>query len=350
MSLNATQIEALASEQAIASVVNYFYNREEVLTKHPLISSIFPEEYKSRSVIGGLETSLGTSLWEKLALELASLNKIVMHHPSNFKKITNLPDEITSLLNSTDLSARSSSIVDEFLDDAKKISMKNANFKPKTAKMDKGHGADLYFEISDKIYIVDIKTVQWNAAGGEDFLKRMLKWASFAVFFHKTKNVNVKLVIPYNPFQTTWWQQSKKKAEPLWETDILVGSNFWDLLTGLPHSYSFIEKGFKEILNHPAIEFLQNNYAKKIDENFQIDLICKYKNLIVKKWNRNSNGSSGLLELKCNSCKREFRARESVILQQDYCPNHEKSHVTLGKFEELQQNRWYGLGMGAENQ
>lgn len=343
MALSGSEIQILAEKQALKSVVDYLYNREVVQTKHPLISVIFPDQYAMRSVIGGLETSLGTSLWENLALELAHANSIVMHHPSTFKKVTNLPEKLITLKNSLDLDPKSYSIVDEFMKEVELILASNNSYKFKTAKIDKGHGADLYFEIDKNVYVVDIKTVQWNAAGGADFLERLLKWAMYASIHHPGSQKHVKIVIPYNPFIDPWWVMSQRKAEPLYSSDILVGNEFWNLLTGNSDSYSHIEKGLQAIVSHPVIKLFKSHLTDPVDETFKKEIFLLYKNLKVINWNRLANGNSGKLDVECQICKKIFSGSETSLLNQDECPDHDKKHKTKKDHESEIFARRYGL-------
>ena len=54
------------------SIMSFFQNKE-VKVSHPL-DLIFPRERQIRSLIGGLETSLGTQVWEPLAKMFAKNN------------------------------------------------------------------------------------------------------------------------------------------------------------------------------------------------------------------------------------------------------------------------------------
>ena len=76
------------------SISNFFVNKE-VKTVHPL-DYIFPNERRIRSLIGGLETSLGTTLWEPLLTLFAKHNgfKILSHKDFNSNNY-----EINSILN-----------------------------------------------------------------------------------------------------------------------------------------------------------------------------------------------------------------------------------------------------------
>ena len=62
-----TQIE-YATELAVRnSFFRYFFSRDPVETKHILLSRLYPNESVTGSAIVGLQTSLGTTLWENLA-------------------------------------------------------------------------------------------------------------------------------------------------------------------------------------------------------------------------------------------------------------------------------------------
>ena len=60
-------------ENVIRSSIKKFFVNKEVNTIHPL-DLIFPKERRIRSLIGGLETSLGTQLWEPLSKFFAENN------------------------------------------------------------------------------------------------------------------------------------------------------------------------------------------------------------------------------------------------------------------------------------
>ena len=58
---------------AIKDSLQNFFRGKEVKVVHPL-DLIFPKERRIRSLIGGLETSLGTRVWEPIAKTLAKNN------------------------------------------------------------------------------------------------------------------------------------------------------------------------------------------------------------------------------------------------------------------------------------
>ncbi len=68
-----TELEARKIIQKIIkrSFFEYFIDKKEPDTQHILLAKLFPEEMRKSSIIQGLQTSLGTTLWEKIAKEFA---------------------------------------------------------------------------------------------------------------------------------------------------------------------------------------------------------------------------------------------------------------------------------------
>ncbi|SFN94033.1 hypothetical protein [Xenorhabdus japonica] len=66
----------------------------EVKVGH-VLDKIFPRERRIRSLIGGLETSLGTQLWEPLALAFARENGFnILDHKRLNEKVPIIPDKV----------------------------------------------------------------------------------------------------------------------------------------------------------------------------------------------------------------------------------------------------------------
>ena len=81
MALKPAEIESIAEAIARESLFQYFFGKKKIPTEHILLKHVFPEDYMIRSAIGGLETSLGTRLWEALATEIARRNGFTIHDP-----------------------------------------------------------------------------------------------------------------------------------------------------------------------------------------------------------------------------------------------------------------------------
>ena len=70
----------------ITNSISSYLNGDLVFASQ-VLDHIFPRERRIRSIIGGLETSLGTKLWENLAKLLASENGFEVLDEMEFNKI-----------------------------------------------------------------------------------------------------------------------------------------------------------------------------------------------------------------------------------------------------------------------
>jgi hypothetical protein len=71
MPLTHEQALKLIKDTVISSITNFTLRRINTVPNFQILDLIIPVERKIRSVVGGLETSLGTTLWEPLAKNLA---------------------------------------------------------------------------------------------------------------------------------------------------------------------------------------------------------------------------------------------------------------------------------------
>lgn len=90
-------IEELTYNIAAAAIENYLKVKTEPDTFHALLDRVFPRERRTRSIMGGLETSLGTKLWERLANTFAQRAGFEVLNPREFKMPGDLPNELLNL-------------------------------------------------------------------------------------------------------------------------------------------------------------------------------------------------------------------------------------------------------------
>lgn len=238
-------------ENVIRSSIKKFFVNKEVNTIHPL-DLIFPKERRIRSLIGGLETSLGTQLWEPLSKFFAENNgfevldekefnsnvpvipKNVLHKIAEFesKKLENASlkhsvffDEICTFINQENISIK--------------------NYK----KIPKGEGVDLFLRKENTIYLIDIKTVQINAGSGPKFNKNLLNWYTYSALKRTDLKVKCLISFPYNPHSSIdFWSKEKGKISPLIPSkEAVVGDEFWNFLSGLDKTTDLIFEQFKSL-------------------------------------------------------------------------------------------------------
>lgn len=226
-----------------------FFSEKEVKTVHPL-DLIFPKERRIRSLIGGLETSLGTKVWEPLAKTFAKnngfevldekeynasvplLGKKILHKLSDFKDKKRMDNKL---------------LCSEYFDEIKNITditkKPNNNF----IKIPKGEGVDIWLKKDNIEYLIDIKTTQVNAGSGPKFLENLLKWYSYSAL-QGTEDLQCFIGFPFNPHKSDFWKKEGGKIAPLMKNnEAYVGDNFWDMLSGMNETTKFIFNVFKEL-------------------------------------------------------------------------------------------------------
>jgi hypothetical protein len=243
-------IEKRIEERLKDSIKNYFKNKE-VTTIHPL-DLIFPKERRIRSLIGGLETSLGTRLWEPLAELFAELNGFEVLNKNEFnKQVPIIPTDIIHKI--SDFEARKLSDMSlshaEFFNDIRGyIAQKNTN-NLDTRKIPKGEGVDLWLRKDNFEYLIDIKTVQINAGSGPKFNKNLLNWYVYSALKKTKYDLKCLIGFPYNPhYPKDYWKKEGGKVKPLIPSDeALVGDEFWDFLSGMNGTTKLIFDVFKKL-------------------------------------------------------------------------------------------------------
>ena len=258
MPITNARITEITKEVVKSSFFSYFLGRKNVTTQHILLGDFFPVESAIRSAIGGLETSLGTNLWEKIATKIASENGFQVLDPKvDFQQPVELPAIIRNLrgqykeLREVEGSNLPISDYVTALNDA--IAGLTAGEIPTNyKKLTKGSGVDIYLRKGNIEYAFDIKTVQINAGSGVKFNETLMSWLTYRAiqqkFTNSTYAFNAHFVIPYDPhLESDWWTQFGLRAYPLDHDDILLGDEFWNLISGCQNSLESIKSAFTSL-------------------------------------------------------------------------------------------------------
>jgi hypothetical protein len=216
-----------------------------------------PHERKIRSIVGGLETSLGTTLWEPLVKELGKNNRFEIINknlevPVCNKKIESLFDSIRS--DRTHSRGRfnaktSKKAIKELFD----------NYNPTSwEKAPSGKGVDIWMKRDGINYLFDSKTVQPNTGNFKDFCEQILTW--YYYFFSKyDEPLEAKILFPYNPNDKLDTSDvlsfyKKHKISPLeYPSESICGSEFWSFICGNENAWFCILDAFEGIKNEGLI-------------------------------------------------------------------------------------------------
>ncbi|TOM78816.1 TdeIII family type II restriction endonuclease, partial [Vibrio parahaemolyticus] len=230
--------------------IHSFFEGKEVKVTH-MLDHIFPRERKIRSLIGGLETSMGTRVWEPLAKSFADSNGFIVCDESDFNcEVPVLPSNILGFIaHWEEQKLRNPAIplsqfwiqVNDFID--KDVDKSALKYSP----IPKGQGVDVILVKNDIYYFFDLKTTQLNAGGGSKFLRNLLCWYTYAALLG-IKNVSCFLAFPFDPHKGKFWSKESGKVSPLLPgQEAYVGDEFWDKLTGVDGTTDLIEATFKEL-------------------------------------------------------------------------------------------------------
>tara|TARA_Y100001970_G_C14201275_1_gene841236 strand:- start:959 stop:1762 length:804 start_codon:yes stop_codon:yes gene_type:complete len=260
MSINNKQIRDISIEIAIKGVSNFAKNKinKNSTSKFQPLDILMPQERKIRSIVGGLETSLGTTLWEPLIKELGKSNgfEIIsknLEAPICKKEVESEFDSIrsdrTHKRGKHDSQSAKKAIKKLF----EKYQVDDWKLAPP------GKGVDIWMKRDGVNYLFDSKTVQPNKGNFKDFCEQILTW--YYYFYSKyDEPIEAKILFPYNPhdkFDLTENLNFYKKhnISPLeYPSESICGSEFWNFICDNENAWSCILESFEEIKSKELIK------------------------------------------------------------------------------------------------
>ncbi len=240
------------------SIISFAKRNLNKVSNFQILDLIIPKERKIRSIVGGLETSLGTTLWEPLAKALASQNGFEVVN-SQLERPTHMPATLSKTLQSiieerTNGSGLYTAITSH--DEIKKVCQPFVK-KPLDAfeKPASGRGIDIWLRKDNINYFFDTKTVQPNVGDFTSYMIQILTW--YAHFYSKypTGEAVARIVFPYNPYKVDFWTKTIGKKQPLEkDNEAWVENQFWNFCSGLPNTFEIIIESFKELQQSKELE------------------------------------------------------------------------------------------------
>lgn len=235
----------------IKNSISDFFRGKEVKVEH-VLDLIFPRERRIRSLIGGLETSLGTRLWEPLAKAFAKEGGFEVLPEKHYnEKVPVIPEEVRNFIASfLEKKKNNPSLkISEFEESLRQFIEVNNITVSTYQKMPKGEGVDIWLKKEGREYLIDIKTTQINAGSGPKFTTNMLNWVAYQLLTDIKKQSRYILAFPFNPHTNKdFWAKEGGKASPLIPSvEALVADEFWDMLYGKENTTKLIFKEFAKL-------------------------------------------------------------------------------------------------------
>jgi len=210
------------------------------------------------SFIHSLNTNFGTSIFEPVALALASSTFTTASSQQTagaeisseaHKVIQNIMDKLAT----ANLSPNKPDEIDAIRKVCRQGEMKAVKLTKVDIKLIDHNGA---------IYLFDLKTAKPNAGAFKEFKRTLLEWIATSLASNSTLEVQSLIAIPYNPYEPQPYNRWTMRGMLDLANELKVANEFWDFIGG--------EGAYQELLNiferigielRPEIDnyFKQNN-------------------------------------------------------------------------------------------
>ena len=261
-------------KENLEASIRKFFKGKKVKTTH-VLDNIFPAERRIRSLIGGLETSMGTTVWEPLAKTLARNNGFQIIE-ENILRPEPFPDligrELDSLRTQRETNTLSTYECKNRLKTAA-VKVNKINNNLQYVSPPPGNGVDIYLSKDDKEYAFDIKTTGPNKGDFKKFNIQLLEWYAYRLCRNPDANFEARIIIPFNPNKKDWYEHNKSKIPPLNPSeDIWVKNEFWDFCSGHNSTWNEILQIFVQLGNENFGKEFEDIFYQKKQETEQMDL------------------------------------------------------------------------------
>jgi len=254
-------LKNIIKDAAVKSISAFFDTKlkSKKEANFQILDLVMPKERKIRSIVGGLETSLGTTLWEPLAKEIAAGNGFVVKQ-ANLEAPANFPAALSNTLqnivqarqqnngqyNGVSSHSAIKAVCQQY------INSPIGSF----IKAPTGSGVDIWLQKNGMDYFFDTKTVQPSVGAYDKFLTQILNWYAYYYSKHPTGNAEAKIVFPYNPYGANdFWSKTIDGGKPIERnTEAWVENEFWDFLSGEQNTFLLIKESFSEIFTEGTLE------------------------------------------------------------------------------------------------
>jgi hypothetical protein len=194
------------------------------------------------SFIHSLNTNFGTSIFEPVALALASSS--FASAESQATAGTQISSEahivIQEIMDNLSIAATEPNKTAE-IQAIRKVCQSGEMRKVKPTKVDVK-----LISHDGAIFLFDIKTAKPNAGGFKEFKRTLLEWVATTLAVNPKANVETIIAIPYNPYEPNPYNRWTMRGMLDLPNELRVANEFWDLLGG-PDTYEDLLNIFEKI-------------------------------------------------------------------------------------------------------
>ena len=227
---------ALSKKQILSvedTIRNSLRNRFETYDPEPAVMPFHTrllgkDRFALYSFIHSLNTSFGTTIFEPVAVSLASRNfKIAKRQIKSGTKISEQAQyEIQKIMDELTAANKKPDKLKE-IEIIRKVCQKGEMRTVKPTRV------DIYLEGKNgEIYLFDIKTAKPNKGGFKEFKRTLLEWAATVLSENPNANINTLIAIPYNPYEPKPYDRWTMAGMLDLDNELKVAEEFWDFLGG----------------------------------------------------------------------------------------------------------------------
>lgn len=180
------------------------------------------------SFIQSLNTNFGTSIFEPVALALASLNfsKSESHQSAGSQISSEAHSVIQNIMDNlatANISPNKPEEINAIRTVCRQGEMKTVKLTVVDIKLISYNGT---------IYLFDLKTAKPNAGGFKEFKRTLLEWVAATLASNPTVDVQSLVAIPYNPYEPKPYNRWTIRGMLDLNNELKVANEFWDFVGG----------------------------------------------------------------------------------------------------------------------
>jgi len=228
MALTKAQIKQVV-DVLKSSLKNKFLNHNPEPASMPFHTRLLGKDRLALyQFIHSLNTNFGTTIFEPVALALASANfKTAASQQTSGNQISSEAHSvIQNIMNDLSTATITPNKIQE-IEAIRKVCTKGIMKNVKLTKVD----IKLVSE-DNTIYYFDLKTAKPNAGGFKEFKRTLLEWVAATLAKNPTANVQSLIAIPYNPYEPEPYNRWTMRGMIDLENELKVAKEFWDFLGG----------------------------------------------------------------------------------------------------------------------
>jgi len=252
LSSNSTKkISKLLLDAVREKLKNYKPETSKAPFHHRLLGR---DRYAMFSFIHSMSTTFGMSIWEQMAVILATDAKYSAGR--QYKLLGEIDQKTEKAINQIHYKLRKGQTIAKKNKETEEL---RKNIKPGQQKTDPDSIVDVFINVDNNENYFDITSAKPNMKEFVALKLKLLRWTALRLSRDRKASIVTRLAIPYNPYDPEPYERwTLKGLFDLEKGEVLVGASFWDFVAG--------KEVYDELLD--LFQKIGETLRKEIDERF----------------------------------------------------------------------------------